>query len=407
MVDVDAERLLESLHSLRSFGAVGSGVVRPTFSDADMAAREWLRQQMEDARLEAVVDGVGNVFGRSRNSGPAVVIGSHSDTQPEGGWLDGALGVMCGIEVARALAEHDATRRLAIDVGAWSDEEGTYADFLGSRSWVGALTDADRARTNNLGETVAEAIERVGLGRSVCVAVEPGRHIGYLEAHIEQGPALEDRGRRIGVVTSIAGMRAVQVSFSGRQNHAGTTPMDRRSDAGVALFDFGVRVRGRLESIAGPATVWTIGNASLEPGAESIVPGSAWCALQFRDPDDDVLEAIEAAVHDLAAEMTAEGPVAVSVARRRDPVPATDLSVDLRRHLSAAADARVPGAWTEMASGAAHDAMVIARTLPSAMLFIPSIGGVSHDFAEDSHAEDIVLGCQVLADAAISILESS
>ncbi|MDG2026724.1 MAG: hydantoinase/carbamoylase family amidase [Acidimicrobiales bacterium] len=405
MVEVDGERLLESLQTLRGFGAVGSGVVRPTFSGPDMAARRWLRDQMEAAGLDAVVDGVGNVFGRSRNGGPALVIGSHSDTQPEGGWLDGALGVMYAIEVARALAELDSTRRLAVDVAAWSDEEGTYANFLGSRSFIGDLADGDMASTNTAGESVAEAIERVGLSHEPRVALDPARHIGYIEAHIEQGPHLEERGRRIGVVTSIVGMRTLQISFSGRQNHAGTTPMARRSDAGVALFDFGVRVRSRLESIAGPATVWTIGNARLEPGAESIVPGSAWCGLQFRDADEAVLDTVEAAVRDLAAEMTAEGPVAVSAARRRDPVTATDMSAELRRHLATAADARVRDGWTEMPSAAAHDAMVIAKSVPSAMLFIPSIDGISHDFAENSHDEDIVLGCQVLVDAAISILE--
>lgn len=406
MVGIDGTRLLESLRTLRGFGATGAGVVRPTFSDPDMAARSWLRDQMEDAGLDAAVDGVGNVFGRSRNAGPALVIGSHSDTQPEGGWLDGAFGVMCAIEVVRAFAEHASTRRFAVDAAAWSDEEGTYASFLGSRSFVGALTDDETANANRAGETVAEAIERVGLDREPRVAVEPGRHIGYVEAHIEQGPHLEERGLRIGVVTSIAGMRAVEISFAGRQNHAGTTPMARRRDAGVALFDFGVRVRSRLGSIAGPATVWTIGDARLQPGAESIVPGSAWCSLQFRDPDEGLLDTIEAAVHDLAAEMTASGPVAVSVARRREPVAAIDMSPELRRHLVAAAEARVPGGWTEMPSAAAHDAMVIAGAVPSAMLFIPSIGGISHDFAENSHDDDIVLGCQVLADAAISILDS-
>ncbi len=404
MVDIDGERLLTSLRTLRGFGATGSGVVRPTFSDADMAARRWLRHQMAAAGLDATIDGVGNVFGRSRNHGPALVIGSHSDTQPEGGWLDGAFGVMCAIEVARSFAEDATTAGLAIDTVAWSDEEGTYADFLGSRSFVGALSAADIRRANTAGETVAEALERVGLRDAARVGFESGRHLGYLEAHIEQGPRLEEGGRRIGVVTSIVGMRAMQIMFTGQQNHAGTTPMVRRRDAGVALFEYCVRLRARLEALAGPTTVWTIGNARLEPGAESIVPGSAWCSLQFRDPDDHVLDAIEAAVAHLAAEMTAEGPVEVSASLRRDRVPPAEMSVELRRHLIAAAEARVPGAWVEMPSAAAHDAMVLTGTLPCAMVFIPSIDGISHDFAEDSDDDDIVTGCQVLADAAASVL---
>jgi N-carbamoyl-L-amino-acid hydrolase len=407
VVEVDGARLLGSLAALRAFGAVGSGVVRPTFSTADMAARHWLRDEMAGAGLDAAIDGVANVIGRSVNSGPALLLGSHSDTQPEGGWLDGAFGVMCAIEVARTLHEHNETNHLAVDVAAWADEEGTYTNFLGSRSFVGDLTDRDLASANVEGETAAEAIERIGLRDVPRAAIELGRHVGYLEAHIEQGPHLGDTRHRIGVVTSIAGMRAMKISFEGRQNHAGTTPMPMRADAGAALFDFGVRVRERLAAIAGPAAVWTIGNAGLEPGAESIVPGAAWCVLQLRDPDEGMLDALEAGVRDLTAEMTAEGPVAVSMVRHREPVPAAAMSADLCRHLGAAADQRVPGAWIEMPSAAAHDAMVLAGALPAAMVFIPSIGGISHDFAEDSSDDDIVTGCQVLADATVSILRDS
>jgi N-carbamoyl-L-amino-acid hydrolase len=406
VIEIDGARLLASLRTLRGFGEVPPGVVRPTFSDADMAARRWLREQMESAGLDAAIDGVGNVFGRSGNAGPALVIGSHSDTQPEGGWLDGALGVMYAIEVARALGEHPTTRHLAIDTAAWSDEEGTYTNFLGSRSFVGNFPDDAMQDANAAGETVAEAIERVGLSGSPRAAFEPDRHIGYVEAHIEQGPHLEDHGNRIGVVTSIVGMRAMQITFTGQQNHAGTTPMARRKDAGAAMFEFGVRVQQRLAALAGAATVWTIGNARLVPGAESVIPGRAWCGLQFRDADDAVLDEFEAAITALAAEMTTDGPVVVSAALRRDPVRPADMSPDLRHHLAAAAERRVPGEWVHMPSAAAHDPMVMTAHLPCAMLFIPSIGGISHDFAEDSSEVDIVTGCQVLADAAVSMLTS-
>lgn len=407
MVEINGERLLGSLRTLRGFGAVGAGVVRPTFSDADMAARSWLRDQMAAAGLDACIDGVGNVVGRSRNAGPALIVGSHSDTQPEGGWLDGALGVMYAIETARALAEDPSTSHLAADTVAWADEEGTYSSFLGSRSFVGQLPSAAWAETNAAGESIAEAIERVGLAQTSVASFEPGRHVGYLEAHIEQGPHLEEQRQQIGIVTSIVGMCALQVTFVGEQNHAGTTPMARRKDAGVALFEYCVRLRQRFEALAGPATVWTIGNARLEPGAESIVPGSAWCGLQFRDADVHVLESFETAAHDLAAEMTAEAPVEVSTARRRDVVAPVDMDPELRQHLIGAAAGRVDASWVEMPSAAAHDAMVLATHLPCAMLFVPSIGGISHDFAEDSSDDDIITGCRVLADAVVSTLQNS
>ena len=404
MAEIDGVRLLNDLRTLRTFGASGSGVVRTTFSNEDMAARRWLRDQMDGAGLVATIDGVGNVMGRSPNPGPALIIGSHSDTQPRGGWLDGAMGVMYAIEIARALGQNAATRDLAIDTVAWSDEEGTYTSCLGSMSFVGDLDEAELQHTNVEGETVAAAIERIGLSDTPPVHIDSDRHVSYLEAHIEQGPHLEEAGLRIGVVTSIVGIGAMQVTFLGQQNHAGTTPMPRRKDAGVAMFDFGARIGQRLAAVAGSTTVWTIGNARLEPGAESIIPGLAELVVQFRDPSEVLLDEMEAAIVGLADEMTMEGPVEVTTTRRRERISPTHMSPDLRRHIAAAAQGRVPGEWIEMPSAAGHDPMVLSPHLPCGMLFIPSIGGVSHDFAEDSSDDDIVTGCQVLADAAVSIL---
>jgi N-carbamoyl-L-amino-acid hydrolase len=404
MVDINGARLLESLNTLRRFGASGTGVIRPTFSDDDMAARRWLRDQMESAGLSAGIDGVGNVIGRSPNPGPALLIGSHSDTQPEGGWLDGALGVMYAIEIARALGEHPATETLAVDTVAWSDEEGSYTSCLGSVSFVGDLADTHLQHSNAAGETVAEAIERVGLSETPRARIEPSRLAGYLEAHIEQGPHLEDSGLRIGVVTSIVGIRGMRVVFVGEQNHAGTTPMPKRRDAGAALFEFVGRIRARLEMLVEPATVWTIGTARLQPGAESIIPGFAEMVIQFRDPSEVVLDAMAGAIVATAEGMALEGPVEVTAHDLRDAIAPTEMHPDLRRHIAESAEARLPGKWTEMPSGAGHDPMVISHHLPCAMLFIPSIGGVSHDFAEDSTDLDIVTGCQVLADATVSIL---
>lgn len=406
MTEINGERLLQSLRTLRGFGAVGTGVVRPTFSDIDMDARRWLRDQMESAGLDATIDGVANVFGRSPNTGPALVLGSHSDTQPEGGWLDGALGVMYAIEIARSLGDDPATSHLAVDTASWADEEGTYSGFLGARSFVGELADADFADASADGETVAAALARLGLTDVARVGFEPDRHLGYLEAHIEQGPHLEDSGKRIGVVTSIVGIRAMQITFTGEQNHAGTTAMARRKDAGVAMFEFGSRIQKRLAALADPTTVWTIGNARLLPGAESIVPGSAWCGIQFRDPSDEVLDRFESAIIDLAGEMTAEGPVSVLAELRRDRVSPSHMAPELRRQLEVAAEQRFAGEWVEMPSAAGHDPMVMTHRLPCAMLFIPSIGGISHDFAEDTSDADIIAGCQVMADAVVSILSN-
>ena len=407
MAQINGGRLLSSLRELRAFGASGDGVVRAAYSDIDMAARRWLVDQMSDAGLNAQIDGIGNVVGRSPNLGPAIVLGSHIDTQPEGGWLDGALGVMCGVEVARTLHADEATAHLAVDVGAWADEEGTYSTCLGSRSFVGDLTEADYMSTNEAGESVTEALRRVGLAERDCARLDLDRHIAYLEAHIEQGPHLEDAGMRIGAVTGIVGIRNRTVRFIGEQNHAGSTPMALRRDAAVALFEFGVRFHQLFAAVAGPSSVWTIGDVGVHPGAESIVPGSAWCRVQYRDPSAAVIARLDDALEALVADIDAEGPckaLAESPDHGMEPV---SMDPALTAAVTRSAEIRVPGRWVEMPSAAGHDANMFAPHLPCGMLFIPSIGGVSHDFTENSHDDDIVLGCQVLADAVGEVLEKS
>lgn len=408
MARINPDRLLADLDQLRTFGACGNGVMRPSLSPVDMQARHWLAQRMRDAGLEARIDGVGNVIGRCARPGPALLIGSHSDTQPRGGWLDGAMGVIYGLEIARALAEEPATAHLAVDPVAWVDEEGTFLGCLGSRSWCGVLEPDDEAAARNAdGVTLREAIAAAGLTQVPRERMPADRYIGYLEAHIEQGPYLEEARLDIGVVTSIVGIRGCTVEFVGEQNHAGTTPMARRKDAGVALFDYAVKIRERFQAMAGERTVWTIGRATLEPGAPSIIPGCARMLLQFRDASEALLDRMEAAAIALAEEATAAGPVRVSARRARTPVAPTIMDAALQRQIADAAEKRVPGRWMRMPSAAGHDPMVIAPHLPCAMLFIPSIDGISHDFAEDSKREDIVTGCQVLADAAESILRNA
>jgi N-carbamoyl-L-amino-acid hydrolase len=358
---------------------------------------------MAEAGLNATIDGVANVLGRSPNAGPALLIGSHSDTQPKGGWLDGAMGVIYGLEIARALLEHPDTSHLAVDAVAWSDEEGTYTSCLGASSFVGRLTDHQLHATNAAGETAAAAIERAGIAGRERGAYEPNRQIGYLEAHIEQGPHLEAAGLKVGVVSSIVGIRSMTVVFRGEQNHAGTTPMTARKDAGVAMFEFGFRLRETMAAVAGPTSVWTVGVANLEPGAQSIIPGLAQLVVQFRDPDESTLERMEQAVHLLAEALHDAGPVEVTV-QKGERITPTVMNVGLQEYIAAAAEEIVPGGWTRMPSAAGHDPMVLSHHMPCAMLFIPSIGGISHDFAEDSLEADIVTGCRVLASATQSIL---
>jgi beta-ureidopropionase / N-carbamoyl-L-amino-acid hydrolase len=405
MPTINPERLLGMLKTLRTFGAVGTGVVRPSLSPVDMEARRWLCGRMLEAGLDAWIDGVGNVLGRSRNHGKALLIGSHSDTQPKGGWLDGALGVIYGIEIVRALAEDPVTRALPVDAVAWVDEESTYLWCLGSRSFCGVLTqDAIAAATNAEGQRLTEAIQAAALAGLPSARLEPERYVGYLEGHIEQGPYLEEEGNKIGVVTSIVGIRGCRIHFRGQQNHAGTTPMPRRKDAGVALIDFAYTLRQAFQAIAGPTTVWTIGRVSFSPGAPSIIPGEAEMILQYRDPSETLLDRFEQTVNAFAATANCAGLVEVTVMPNRTPIKPTIMDAALQQHIAAAAERHASGAWVHMPSAAGHDPMVLSDHLPCAMLFVPSRGGISHDFAEDTDEADIVLGCQVLAEAAASIL---
>ncbi|MGI9615245.1 MAG: hydantoinase/carbamoylase family amidase [Acidimicrobiales bacterium] len=404
MLTIDPDRLLGDLRTLRRFGAVGTGVVRQSLTEVDLDARRWLCERMIDSGLDARIDGVGNVIGRSPLEGPALLIGSHSDTQPAGGWLDGALGVVYGLEIARSCMEASVDERLAVDAVAWVDEEGTFGTCLGSRSFLGLVSREEFERaTNDAGVSLADALEAAGLD-GIAALPEQGRYRGYLEAHIEQGANLERDDNWLGVVSTIVGSRDFTIRFVGQQNHAGTTPMHLRADAARAMIDVGYRINRLIGELASRSTVWTIGRLSVDPGAASIVPGSAEMHLQFRDPELAMIEAIDAAIHRSVSEADGNDRVEVTIERASSPIDPARMDPVLQRHMANAAEQQAPGRWVSMPSAAVHDAMFVAEVMPAGMLFIPSIGGVSHDFAENTSDEDIVRGCEVMATAVESIL---
>ena len=396
MVKINGQRLLSSLHEIREFGKCGNGVVRQSLSDVDLESRRWLVRQLEDAGLEAAIDGFGTVFGRSRRSGKAVLLGSHTDTQPRGGWLDGTMGVMYGLEIARSFAEDSSLSHCAIDVASWIDEEGRFFQMLGSQSFVGTVAqDAVASAVDTDGVRLCDALTDAGLAERPRARHEEGRYLGYLEAHIEQGPYLEEWGKKFGLVTGIVGLRDYMVAATGEANHAGTTPMAYRKDAGAALLAFAASAVALLKSKAGPATVWNIGWIKFEPGAPAIIPGRAKLILEMRDPEESKLDELAAAIAVLAAEYP--GPVTIEFSAQSDHVAAAKMDRSLLEHLAAAAQETAPDLWVYMPSAAGHDAQVIASHVPTAMLFVPSIGGISHDLREDTDESDIVLGCQTMA----------
>jgi N-carbamoyl-L-amino-acid hydrolase len=393
---IDGDRLLGDLYTLRKIGEYKTGVHRPTYSPEDVQSRHWLAERLRKAGLKPEIDGIGNVIGRSSGTGRKLLLGSHLETQPHAGWLDGALGVIYGLEVARTLGG-------GFDVAAWADEEGHFGSFIGSRSFCGLLSEAEiDACANREGVSLRDALAQAGFAGRPRALLDPARYLGYLEAHIEQGAELEDTGKRVGIVTAIVGSHRFRIVFEGVQNHAGTTRMAIRKDAGVALVNLAHAIYQRFPWVAGPRTVWTTGRILLDPGAPSIVPGRAEMLFQFRDTDPALLASLENELEALVAGAT-HGPCNVTIAERGRSTPQA-MDAGFQDALERAAEHHAPGLSVRMPSGAGHDAQILAERMKSAMLFVPSIGGISHHYAEDTKDEDIVLGCQVFADAAASIL---
>jgi beta-ureidopropionase / N-carbamoyl-L-amino-acid hydrolase len=400
----DGARVLADLTALRSIGAYKTGVHKPTFSEPHLRSLEWLAQRLPETGLAASIDGIGNVLGTSAKAGPRLLAGSHLESQNYAGWLDGPLGVVYALEAARVL-NPDPDVKGTVEVAAWCDEEGHFGSFLGSRSYVGNVTEADidAARDRSSGRTMREALREAGLAGRARITAERGRHIGYLEAHIEQGQRLESAGLAIGVVTSIVGIWQYRISFIGEQNHAGTPQMDVRKDAGLALTRFCVAIDDRFPGISGPRTVWTTGRITLDPGAPSIIPGRAEMLFQMRDDDPAVIGRLKDLLEDMAAEVTAQGGCAVTVERLRTGAPAL-MDAAFQHAIEAASTAFAGGRSIRMPSGAGHDAQVLATIMPAGMLFVPSIGGISHHWSENTDDADIVTGAQVFVDACRRLL---
>jgi beta-ureidopropionase / N-carbamoyl-L-amino-acid hydrolase len=401
---VDGARVLADLNALRGIGAYKTGVHKPTFSEAHMQSLKWLAERLPEAGLAAEIDGIGNVLGTSAKPGAKLLAGSHLESQNYAGWLDGPLGVVYALEAARVI-NPDPNVHGSVEVASWCDEEGHFGYFLGSRSYVGGVTeqDIDAARDRSGGRTMREALREAGLAGRPRASAERGRHIGYLEAHIEQGETLESGGLAIGVVTSIVGIWQYRITFTGEQNHAGTTRMSVRKDAGLALARFCVAIDDRFPGLCGPRTVWTTGRITLDPGAPSIIPGVAEMLFQMRDDDPGIIERLERQLHNMAAEVSAQGRCSVAIQRLRIGTPAL-MDAAFQDAIEAASKTLAGGRSIRMPSAAGHDAQILSTIMPSGMLFVPSIGGISHHWSENTDDADIVTGAEVFVDACRQLL---
>jgi len=393
---INGDRLARRLADLAEIGPIeGGGSARLALTDADRDGRNLVVSWMEDLDLRVDVDGIGNVVGTwpADRFDPPVLTGSHIDTVATGGRFDGNLGVLAGLEVLETIIESGVQIEHPVAVGFFTNEEGSRfaPDMLGSLVFAGGLPLEEALDTVAIdGAILGDELAHIGyVGGMPCPARPPR---AFVELHIEQGPVLESEGVTIGVVTGVQGISWQEITVTGQSNHAGTTPMGMRHDAGHVAAAIVVAVRRLTSEI--PGLVGTVGRMDLHPDLVNVVAARARLTVDLRHPDDDTLATAEAQLANRVEELAhAEG---VSVVRRVlarfEPVTFDPTVVDLVEDVAH----RHGLAVRRMASGAGHDAQMLARVCPAGMIFVPSVGGISHNPAEYTAPADLTAGADVL-----------
>jgi allantoate deiminase len=386
--------LASDLEEAARIGADGGGVSRFAWTPELARANEWLVGRLQELGLETEIDAAGNVLGRwEEGEGTAVLVGSHLDTVPRGGRYDGALGVLAALEVVRTLRREGVSLLRPLWIVSFNDEEGSrfQTGMLGSRAFIGDL-DREDWRRRGVADAMAAGgfdFERLGEAKAV------DRVGAYLELHIEQGPVLEKEGLDLGIVSGIAGLLGFCVRLSGEANHAGTTPMASRRDALAGAARIVLELRDEARS-RGDMTA-NVGILTVAPGGFNVIPGTAEFTIDARAGDADAFARAERFVKETLERVAAEEQLELEVTEthRKQPTP---LDPELQELLTRAAAAEGAIARS-MPSGAGHDAMVLAKQVPAAMLFVPSRAGISHSPDEYTSPEQCELGARVLARA--------
>lgn len=397
---IDAARLMARLTELGGVGRDAAGrLTRLAASDADKAGRDLFCGWLRAAGLAVMIDRIGNIYGLWQPDGATgapVLMGSHIDTVIDAGIYDGCYGTLAGLAVIEAMQAAALRPARPLAVAAFTNEEGVrfQPDMMGSLVAAGGLdTDAALATVGTDGCVLGQELARIGYAGPH----QPGflRPSAYIELHIEQGPVLEAEGLQLGVVENLQGISWQQIVIAGRANHAGTTPMGMRQDAGVAA----ARLIAHLDQMARdmPGAVATVGTLELVPGAINVIPARATLTVDMRNPDDTRLQAQEAALADFLDRLRAEGFAVQSHSIARFAPVAFDDTI-LTAIQTAAEERQL--SWRRMTSGAGHDAQMMARIAPAAMIFVPSQGGVSHNPAEFTAGPDLIAGANVLLDVA-------
>ncbi len=402
---INAARFLADFEALAAIGSTqDGGVNRPALSEAHLQSRVWFRERAERAGLVVSVDGAGSHFARlacGQNPERSLLLGSHLDSVPMGGRFDGALGVAAALEVLETVRE--AGLHLPVDLEAvdFTDEEGTLVGLLGSAALANHLQPAEIQNPRGGRQRLLDGLQRAGLSEAGLFQAgrDPASLAGYLELHIEQGPRLERKGIPVGVVTAIVGIVSYRLVFEGRANHAGTTPMDERCDAGLGAAGFMLAAR-RLVLQSFPECVVNVGALKLEPGAFNIVPGRAELALEFRSADQQTLDQLQQALLALAEQEARAAGLSVTAVflGRHEPAP---MHPAMRQAIGRAA-ADLGLVTLDLPSGAGHDGQSLANLCPTGMIFIPSQAGISHSPHEFSAWHDCVNGANLLLQAALN-----
>jgi beta-ureidopropionase / N-carbamoyl-L-amino-acid hydrolase len=394
---IDASRLAARIEALGAVGAItGGGVCRLALSDEDRAARDLVAGWMRELGLEVTIDAIGNVVGvrQGVESGPPVMAGSHIDTVRTGGRYDGNLGVLAGLEVIQTLKDAGVVTRRPLAVAFFTNEEGARfsPDMMGSLVYVGGLPlQAALATVGIDGESVGDCLSRIGYaGTAACG--NPQVH-AYLELHVEQGPVLDIEGITVGAVEGVQGISWTEFTVLGVSNHAGTTPMRLRHDAGYVACAIAHHAR-QIARTSGGDQVATVGAITLSPNLVNVIANKAVFTVDLRNTDEANLQEAERGLHAFAAEIAAAEGVTLShrTLARFEPVTFDPTVVDLVE----ATARRLGHSVRRLPSGAGHDAQMLARICPAGMIFVPSVGGISHNVKEFTALRDLEAGANVL-----------
>jgi N-carbamoyl-L-amino-acid hydrolase len=398
---IDAPRLWSSLIELAKIGATPKGGVRRvTLTPADREGRERFALWCREAGLELRVDPIGNMFARraGKDAGAApVVMGSHLDTQPNGGRFDGAYGVMAGLEVVRTLNDAGITTRAPLEVACWTNEEGSrfVPTMMGSGVFAGVYPLEEVLKNKDTdGVSVREALETIGYRG----AAEPHRVGAYFEAHIEQGPVLEDTRTTIGVVQGALGQRWFDILIAGQDAHAGPTPMHLRKDAMLAAAQLTLEVN-RIATSFPDSARGTVGHLQVKPNSRNVIPGEVRMTVDLRNARDTTLLSMKNQLTESAKAIARERRVNIDV-KEVVYFPPSEFAPELVERVRAAAE-RLGFSHRDIVSGAAHDAVYLARVAPTAMVFVPCEGGISHNEIENARPEDLAAGCSVMLEAVL------